>query len=387
MDGIDAASRYRRRHGRNPDVVVSAPGRVNLIGEHTDYSLLPVLPFAIDRRIHLAMGQHDGLDVHSDRANKATLGYVQAAINAIGISEDVAIEIVSDLPETGGLSSSSALTLGLIAGLANLGSRRLSVAETVDLAIGAERRVGVESGGMDQTVIAHARAGHVLRIDFRPPSMTDIPIPEGLSMVAAYSGRTAQKATGARQAYNDRVMGCRVAAVLLGANPTPAAVLADVAGATAAELAQLPERATVASVGDPEILRHLTTGKFDQNREVPVRESARHVLSEARRVRECQQALIESELEVVGRLIDESQASLVRFGASTLELDSVIAAMRGAGALGARLTGAGFGGYALALCRPDQVGAVCQAARGDTRSEAFAIRPTDGLRVEDQLTS
>ncbi len=98
------------------------------------------------------------------------------------------------------------------------------------------------------------------------------------------------------------------------------------------------------------------------------------------RVDLAEQALTEGDLAELGRLVDASHRSLGRFGASTPALDGLTAAMRSAGATGSRLTGAGFGGYAIAVCRPDQVAAVSAAGRRATGGPAFQVLPSMGLR-------
>lgn len=403
---------FRQRFGREPSVVVRAPGRVNLIGEHTDYSALPVLPIAIDRATWLAASptEHGVVRAFSTafaqpaEIPRAAPGhqsepwhrYVagalgQLATTAPGLGADVFI--TGDLPASGGLSSSSALTVGLVAALAACWGSPLEPAEAAGLAAVAERHAGVETGGMDQQVIALARAAHALRIDFLPPATRQVPLPEGLAIVVASSGEVAAKGSGARDAYNERVIGTRIAALMLadmlGVDIEGAPLLGAVASIDAAAVMvdELPEQmsaraAANAAEADVERIVQLTAAHFDASRKVPVRRYAQHVLAEAERVDAAEAALRTSDLKTFGRLLNESHDSLRNnFRCSTPALDRLAAAMRRAGAYGARLTGAGFGGYALAACEPAKVAAICEAAVAAHGGPAFEVHAVDGLTV------
>lgn len=382
-------------------MVVAAPGRVNLIGEHTDYSLLPVLPMAIDRAVTVAAAVDPGrTEVWSDREPEPASGegwgaYVTAALE--GFDRGLLATVASDLPPAGGLSSSSALTMALVGAMAMLSSGALDPDDVVGRAVAAERLTGVESGAMDQTVIAFGRRGHALRIDFTfdgGSTRTYLPVPGGMRFVAAYSGTTAHKRGSARLAYNSAVVACRLATVLLAARLGGQArlpVLAEVArleGMSAA-IDALPERTSAGAVAgdlgvDPTALVALAASSFDPEAPVAVRDAAAHVISEAQRVDLTEAALRRQDLGRLGQLLDDSHASLRRFGASTPGLDRVTAAMRSAGATGARLTGAGFGGFALAACPPGAVESVIKAAVRATGGPAFEVRASDGIgRLQD----
>ncbi|HJR91399.1 MAG TPA: galactokinase family protein [Acidimicrobiia bacterium] len=404
----EAETAFRSRFGRAPDVVVSAPGRVNLIGEHTDYSLLPVMPFAIDRRLTLACAAIDSWEIHSTFEETSLTGipgevgwhrYVTAAVRHTGYAGGVAGIVTSDLPATGGLASSSALMMALIAALYGLEGRldptAACVAEIVRTAASAERQVGVESGAMDQTVIAYGRKANALRIDFAldgSPRVTNVPWPPDLQVVVAYSGEPAHKGAGAQFAYNRSVVSCRVAAALLAraaglSVPAPLVLgrVADVDGVQ--DLAARLPIATTARVVARDLgvdigsLVRLTATGFDPDVPLPVRASAVHVLAEAGRVDAAQDALTAGDSCALGELLDASHASLGAFGASTPRLDALTAAMREAGASGSRLTGAGFGGNALALCDPGRADRIVAAALAATGGPAYAVAPDDGLHI------
>lgn len=398
-----AEASFRVRFRRPPEAIVSAPGRVNLIGEHTDYSLLPVLPFAIDRRLTVAASRGPRLAIHSEQHPRRPLidrssgegwhRYVEAVAETVGFAGGVLAIIDSDLPYTGGLSSSSALAMAMTAALWSLGGRHPAADEVASAAAAAERLAGVESGEMDQTVIAHAREGHAMRIDFppgRPPVFRYIPMPPGAATVVAYSGEPAEKGGAARVAYNSRVVGGRVATVLLARRLEAPLPVPPVLGGVAdhpgiIDLArELPASTTPAEAArfgavDVGLLVDFAVGSFPVDAPVPVRAVAHHVLTEAARVGRAEEALAGEDLEGLGVLLDESHASLQDFGASTPALDRLVEAMREAGALGARLTGAGFGGNAVALCRPADVDPVLVAARHAGGGPAFEVRPGPGL--------
>lgn len=403
------AAAFQARHGVPPSVVCSAPGRVNLIGEHTDYSVLPVLPMAIQRRVVVAAAPLGHGVLADSLAHPAPLElvagtdpmavhgwhrYLAAAVGQAGAeggTAGIALLIGGDLPSTGGLSSSSALTVALLAALGAVRGGPLTGADLVGAAVRAERSVGVEGGTMDQTVAVYARAGHALRIDFDPPGRRAVPIPGHLAFVAASSGDMAPKGTMARDAYNLRVVACRAAAALLAAaldvdagDPPLLGRVAHRAGVMDA-IADLPEELTAAeAAARSKVELHSVVGlsaeSFDPTRPLAVRECARHVLTEAGRVDRAEAALAAGDIRQLGRLFDQSHQSLARFGATTPALDAVVAAMRSAGAAGARLTGAGFGGYAVGVCRPELADRVVDAARQATGGPAFPVQPAEGVR-------
>ena len=383
-----------------PDTVRVAPGRVNLIGEHTDYSLLPVIPMTIDRSVEVqasvssATGIRidserfpDPIEMYGDLELESLSGwhrYAWAACSTVEAGVGADIFIGGDLPAHGGLSSSSALTIALIAALSDLEGRYRTDDEIVDDAVAAERLTGVEGGTMDQNVIVRGRQGHALRIDFAPFALTHLPIPPGMSFVAAYSGRAAAKGESAKELYNGAVASCRLAAMLLaeslGVSLEPPYGLWQVVGAAGLgeAIQMLPERSSASELRGLDMF-DLGVG-VESDTPLRIRACAEHVLTEAIRVDDAERALEGGDLSALGQLFDASHESLRRFGASTDALDGLTASMRTAGAAGARLTGAGFGGYAIAVCRPDQVSDVCEAANATSGGGAFPVMPTMGLR-------
>ena len=130
---------------------------------------------------------------------------------------------------------------------------------------------------------------------------------------------------------------------------------------------------------DPERMVKLTATEFDSDVVLPIRSVAAHVLSEARRVDAAEAALNADDFVELGRLLDASHESLGHFGASSPALDRLVGSMRESGAYGARLTGAGFGGYAIGICPLDRLDAVIEASEQATGGPAFRVRPSAGV--------
>lgn len=361
----DARSLHSEYFGTAATVLIDSPGRINLIGEHTDYCGLPVLPMAIAQSIQFAASERsepglvavstlDGavIDSASAEAGPAWAKYVLAVLDQIRpLAPDRGIRLAldGDLPSTGGLSSSSALSVGCAIALNEVWGAGLEAADLVAAAVRAEQTAAIAGGAMDQTVIAYARPGHALRIDFDPRAHRHVPMPREFVWIAGYSGTKAPKGESAANSYNSFVLASRAAAAMLGDSADPASdhlpQLSRVRNASMEETAALP---TISVAKAAAISRTPDLG-LPADHQLDLRVSAAHVLAEASRVDEAEQALVDGDMEHMGQLMDASHFSLVRYGASTPSLDGLVAAARDAGAAGARLTGAGFGGWAIAL--------------------------------------
>lgn len=394
---------FRDRYGTFPRLMVRAPGRVNLIGEHTDYSLLPVLPFAIDREVLIAIGPGDSeMEVDSlsspaparftgvdDSAIQGWHRYVLAALQVIDIVPPVRILIGGDLPSAGGLSSSSALTMGLISALFLAQDVELPPRPLGDLTTTAERSMGVEGGQMDQLVIALAIEGHALRIDFDPIETRTIPLPDDLAAVVAYSGEPAPKAGAVNDLYNTRVVAARAGACLMAKaaelDPGDPPSLSRVRSIPTSEV-ELPAESTAAEVAtltgcEVGSITRLTLHAFPADAPLPISRVVNHILAEADRVDATEQALEQRSFDTLGHLLDQSHTSLQSFGASTTSLDRVTELMRSAGAYGARLTGAGFGGYALCVCPPAKVSSILTRLADHQFEPSFKVQAVSGASV------
>ena len=337
-----------------------APGRVNLIGEHTDYNEGFVLPVAIDLGIAIALLPADDRRVEVTlAATGETLGF---DLDAIGPRRGAWIDYVagtawalaeagvttrgfrgilaSDLPQGSGLSSSAALEL--VSSLALCGGE-LPPLDRMTLARTAQRAengyVGVNCGLMDQFASAFGEAGHALLLDCRTLEHGSIAMADDdVALVACHSGSPRKLESSA---YNERRSQCE-AAVAVIAETEP--------GVTA--------------------LRDVTPAMLDAARprmDPIVAARAEHIVHENERVLAAIAAFRAGDLATVGRLFYESHASMRDlFGISSPELDELVEIARATpGVIGARLTGGGFGGCTINLVRRDAVGALREAVMSD----------------------
>ncbi|HYA35178.1 MAG TPA: galactokinase [Candidatus Binataceae bacterium] len=392
---------------RNRSVAVRAPGRVNLIGEHTDYSGLPVLPIAIDRStIVVAAARSDSRvtlsNVDSTYAPREFsleakippypagdwANYVKAAVQGVidhfarrGVDvhrrRGVAMRFDSAVPSSAGLSSSAALTVAATLAFMSVNELELAPIETASMVARSEWYVGTMAGGMDQAASILGARDHALFIEFNPLRVRRVAMPPDAALVVADSLEVADKSGRVREEYNRRVVECRIAARILSRalHVDGARILGDIVARVpdwdANELVNVlrdaaPERlsggiAQAAGILEmPEAqLRGELLGddksnpvRIDEGRPLEIIRRARHVLTETERVVAAAQALSVGDLSRMGELMNASHQSLRDdFGASTARLDAMVECARSGGALGARLTGAGFGGCMIALAQ------------------------------------
>jgi galactokinase len=371
------AAAFVERFGQRPFLTIRAPGRVNLIGEHTDYNDGFVLPMAIDRAIWIALRPRDDRRVllHSldleptadfslddfQHSNGGWTEYVKGvawALQEAGLPlqgwEGVS---VGDVPVGAGLSSSAALELATARAFAAVSGFPWEPAQMARLAQKAENQwVGVNCGIMDQMISAAGKAGHALLIDCRTLETQLAPLPPETAVVIL---DTATRRGLVDSAYNERRAQCEAAARFFGV-PALRDVDLDTFNTRAAEL-------------DP-----LT------------RQRARHVISENQRTLDAMAAMLQEDATALGRLLNASHISLRDdFAVSSPELDQIVACAqrRETACLGARMTGAGFGGCAVALVWAESatafsqaVAASYQAATGLTPN-IYICQPADGASV------
>ncbi len=386
--------------GNRPQFIVRAPGRVNLIGEHTDYNGYPVLPMAIDRDFVFVLVSNSGRTIHlqnedpsfGTRAFDAAFpvapylqgdwgNYVKAAVHGVlaaGLVDPKHARgfdaiIGGTIPESAGLSSSSALVVA--SALAFLAANAVPVDKKslADLLARAERYVGSEGGGMDQAVSLLAEAGKALKTDFFPLRTNPIPLPEEVCFVVCNSLVRAPKSESVRYAYNRRVIECRLAAALLskvvtqktGRNITVNRLADLSADRLDIERRVVSEWALEGMGGRPLSLMEIAQ-RLGKTREIVEKENCmlrdgstlqeptdgfrvwnryRHIVTEAERVELTGRALQEGNLAEIGSLMNLSHASCRDdYEISCPELEALVSIAREHGAIGARLTGAGFGG-------------------------------------------
>lgn len=335
-------------------VVAFGPGRVNLIGEHTDYNGGLALPFAIaegvtvtarallgDEVTAIARDFNNEVDTFPvDDPPRDTNGwrpFVRGIVSELGIKRAARLEIGGNLPQGSGLSSSAALEVALALALLALEGREMERSELAKLCSRVENEwVGAQTGLLDQTASLLSTDGHALRIDFSTMETTSVPLElGGWRLVTADSGE--HHSLSAATGYNERRAECEEAAIQLGV-------------ATISE----------ARVEDTEALRE------------SLRRRVRHVLTENARVDATVAALEAGRLEDVGRLLSESHTSLRDdYEASTDRVEATVRRMLDGGAAGARMVGGGFGGHVLALFPPDAT----------PPHDAREVRPGPGARL------
>lgn len=345
-----AAGVFQATFGRPPHVVASAPGRVNLIGEHTDYNDGFVLPAAIDRFVAAAaaarsdgklvmfsdnLGTTESAPVDDLRAGSgapwaAYLKGVAALMRTAGVRMDGAdLCVTGDVPREAGLSSSAALELATAFALRTLFAASISAMDMVFLCQRAEHEfAGVRCGIMDQYVSCFGREGHALFIDCRSLDSKPVRLPHALRLVVLHTG--VGRGLGASE-YNLRREQCAGAVAALSTGLPQIRALRDVSPA------QLDARA---SSLNPLLLRR-----------------ARHVITENDRVGRAVEALHNLQLDELGKLMYDSHHSLrTDYEVSCDELDAMVdICARCDGVVGARMTGGGFGGSAICLAREDAV--------------------------------
>jgi galactokinase len=369
--GARAVALFREHFGMDPAASASAPGRVNLIGEHIDYHGGHVLPVATAERTAVAVGPGRGrLRAVSEHGPEVELPWPNAAgrswtdyvsgvahflAHRLPVLEDgIAIAVCSDLPVGAGLSSSGALEVAAAAAFAAWARIELSERELVDAAFRAESEyVGMPCGMMDQLAAVYARPHAALLIDCRTNIMTTVPVGVDLCLVVSGQSRELRDS-----AYGERRReGVDILARLRPQLPNLVA-LVDVPPAALPGLARsLPE---------------------------PLGRRLRHVVNENQRTILAARALESGDHAAFGMLVNASHDSLRDlYECSTDRLDAIVAAARGVPrALGARLTGAGWGGSVLVVAEPGAGGAVAAHLRGDETLALPSVRvvsPGDGV--------
>lgn len=323
-----AEALHAARFGCAATHLASASGRVNLIGDHVDYAGGPVMPMALHARTHVAMsraaagcGDRFASEWNADGEWTRYAHGVLVELRARGIDVPPAtVAVASDVPVGAGLSSSAALEVAVARAALALARTDLAPREIALLCQRAEHvHAGTPCGIMDQWCVAHAEPGRAMLLDCARLEWTPVELPRGL-VIEIVDSRV-------RHALRDGGYAARRADVEEAARTLGVSLLAELPPARWGEIDALP----------PRIARR-----------------ARHVVRECARVHSAVAALARGDLEAFGRLLVESHASLRDdFDVSTPELDDIVERAVRDGALGARMTGGGFGGCAVvARCDP-----------------------------------
>jgi galactokinase len=377
----EVADRFRELYGAGPEGVWAAPGRVNLIGEHTDYNDGFVMPFALPHTTVAAVSRRedgvlrlhsadidagpvelplDGLAPESDKGWTAYPAGVVWALREAGHEIDGAdIHLASTVPSGAGLSSSAALEVVVALALNDLYELNLRGWQLARLCQRAENvYVGAPTGNMDQTASACCEDGHALFLDTRDLSQKQIPFDlaaEGMRLLVV---DTQVKHAHSDGEYGKRRAGCEKGAALLGVD-----ALRDVAYEDL--------DAALDRLGDEEEVRRLV----------------RHVVTEDQRVERVVSLLESGDPRGIGPVLTEGHASLRDdFRISCPELDLVVDTALATGALGARMTGGGFGGSAIVLTEEAAVDPITKAVEaafakaGFTTPRTFTAVPAPGAR-------
>lgn len=343
-----------------PAFIVRAPGRVNLIGEHTDYNDGFVLPMAIDRAVWIALRPRTDrrVSVHSlDLGLAADFeldsltrgGDARWAEYLQGVAHELQVEgfklpgwegvVTGDVPRGAGLSSSAALEVATARAFASISGFAWDAVRIARICQRAENDwVGVKCGIMDQAVSAAARAGNAFFLDCRTLEYEHVPLPKDVAVAVM---DTSTRRGLVDSAYNERRSQCELAAQFFGVK-----ALRDVS------VEELEER-----------------GKKKEGIEDVVWKRARHIVTENARVLKAVEAMRAGDSSTLGKLFNESHASLRDdFEVTSDALNWMVEiAQSQPGCFGARMTGAGFGGCAVAVVRREKAGAFAEAVGAEYR--------------------
>lgn len=452
LDTMTAA--FTARFGTEPEFFVRAPGRVNIIGEHIDYHNFSVLPFALRQDIVFAVATDvstSGVELSNtnDRFADATLPadpsaaidsadgvkwqhYVQAGYKAAfgKMGEATAprgMRVLVDgrVPPGGGVSSSSAMSVGSCLATLKAHGHTLSRSQLAEAAQKAEAEaVGTMSGGMDQAICSMGVAGQAMRVNFSPLTVAAVDIPASVSFVVANCLVSSEKAVGAEQRYNKRVTEGLLAAKLIAKkagldqwksiNDMRALMRAlalagpgDLAGTVETSLKEgaytVAELEDAAEFGEPLAAVLAECAQLELAKAVvaadgatfELRKRARHVATEAQRVLDfaaaCAGEHTADTVAELGALMDESHASCRDdYECSSEALDRLVEVAKAAGAKGARLTGAGWGGCIVAMVEAGKEGDLIAAMDSEYFTDVseeerlqarFASTPASGAAV------
>ena len=352
--------KFLETFGAEPDLVAAAPGRVNLIGEHIDYSDGFVLPFAIKDRTLVAARKRGDSTVRiasAQRRNKIVTvdiskvkpglkgeweRYALGVLWALGVKEGVDLLIDGHVPLGAGLSSSAALECSVATAMNHLFDLGFNLEELARLTQKAENQyVGVPCGIMDQSVSLMATQGSALLLDCSDLTTKNIPFDVASSGLELLIIDTQAHHALTDGGYAERRASCESVVAKLGITS----------------------------------LRELSMEQLENSRGLLTETEfvrARHAVTEMKRVLECVEALSNSDFAKVGQLINQSHTSLRDdYTVSCPELDTAVEAALAAGALGSRMVGGGFGGSAIALIQASKTTETIKAVEKAFSSKGF----------------
>ncbi len=350
MDHEIVKKKHQEIFDEEPDVIVFAPGRINLIGEHTDYSEGFVLPMAINMGITLAISKVPDsaiISVYSVDYDKKMVALYSDLMKSlehwfnypVGIVKvlqkrghkfgGIRLTFTGNIPQGAGLSSSAALEIAVAYAIDQVYNLKIPGLELAKVCQQAEHEVvGVRVGIMDQYISRMGKANTALFIDCRSLKSEHIPLDLGSNQIVITNSNVPRRLATSK--YNERVFECQEAVKILETS------------------------------GNIQSLRDVSEEVFEEQKEYlpePLNRRVWHVVSENSRVLKSKELLKSKDLEGFGKLIQESHKSLKEnFEVSCDELDWLVdAANRTSGCYGARMVGAGFGGCAIALLQENAI--------------------------------
>ncbi|MEW6041813.1 MAG: galactokinase [Elusimicrobiota bacterium] len=405
---------YKKKYRRDEAFIARAPGRINLIGEHTDYNGCPVLPMAVNRDFIAAFYTRNNREIVLNNINpcfeerrfvleerispyqsgdwgnyckagiQGMIDYYKTMGKSVNDLKGIDIMLSGNIPPAAGMSSSSALVVisALILSIAN----KIAINKRIlaQLMAKAEHYVGTQGGGMDQATSLLGKSGHALKIDFNPFDITLAKMVPGYAVIVANSLVHAGKTQGAMDHYNLRAIECRLATSLLrrefsrrlglehGINLIgdlkreklciPEKKILEIAKSTFHENPYSLKEISCILNQDAETIAQTYCKKRDGSifkepaHGFKLFKRFHHIFSEWKRV---EQSLLEfknGNVKKFGALMDKSHESCRdNYEISCAELDRLVEIARENGALGSRLTGAGFGGCTVSLVKKCQV--------------------------------
>ena len=374
-------SAFTQKFGTEPSLVVQAPGRVNLIGEHTDYNDGFVLPMAIDRGLWLALRprEDDQVSVHSldfgqtavfhlNNLEHTKSGWVEYLKGIAWALQENGYALrgwegvmAGNVPKGAGLSSSAALELATARAFQQVSDFTWNAAQMARFSQLAENKwVGVNCGIMDQMISAAGQAGHALLIDCRSLDTQLVPLPPALdgSGTAVVILDTTTRRGLVDSAYNERRQQCEAAAAYFG----------------------------VPALRDVSISQFLAEA---DNLDPLTRRRAKHVITENLRTLNAAKAMQNADAALLGQLMNESHISMRDdFEITNHELNVMVSiAQAQDGCFGARMTGGGFGGCAVALVHEEKVAGFVTAVSDQYHDQTglgpkiYVCQPSDGASV------
>lgn len=430
---------FTSQFGSSPCFYARVPGRVNLIGEHIDYCGFSVLPMAIEQEIVLAVGFNDSdviklINFDSDKYEKFSAPVQEFDISTTlprwynyflcgykGISENydlsqkgLNVVVKGTIPPSAGLSSSSALVCASALALSYANRIVMTKMEISALCAHSEHYIGTEGGGMDQAIGFLAEPGTAKLIDFNPLKAINVPLPKGVAFVVTNSCVEMNKAASSQ--FNIRVVECKLAAKVLaklhGLNWQNVEKLSEIADLLKKDLEEMStviecciplqlysrkEICSILEINDEDFTLLLSKNTQDlQNFKLAQR--AKHVFQEAARVKKfklvCDDNL-DSAVAKLGVLMNESHKSCRDlYECSHPNLDELVSIALAAGAVGSRLTGAGWGGCCVSLVMENKVDVFMNIVRRDyyekklkissekdVETAMFLTRPSGGAAV------